>query len=237
MGLRARPQRTDKYGFVFNLRRHDFSEKTLLGRTIPGSGEDEVEQVLDMLANHPSTAHHICYQLAEYFVSDHPDEELVNSLAQTFLSSGGDIRQVLRALFHSAQFWDTRNSGNKFKTPYQYAISSIRATGQTIENGRPLLGFLYQQGMPLYGCLTPDGYKHTQDAWLNGDTMLRRLSFATALSNGSIKINDSPQRPDPLQIAATMGNNFSSRTREAVDRAPQRLRAALLLGSPESMRY
>jgi uncharacterized protein (DUF1800 family) len=236
-GFGRDPERTDRYGFLFNRRRHDFSDKTFLGHAVQGTGEDEVEEVLDILARHPSTARHICYQLAEYFVSDDPDEDLVNSLAQKFLSSGGDIREVLNTLFHSPQFWDRKNYGHKFKTPYQYVISSIRATGQKVDNFQPLLGALMQQGMPLYGCLTPDGYKHTQDAWLNPDSMLRRLSFATALSNGNVKINDNPLRVDPLALSESMGNHFSSQTDGAVKKAPERLKAAMLLGSPESMRY
>jgi uncharacterized protein (DUF1800 family) len=230
-------RRTDPYGFVFNVRRHDMSDQVFLGNTIPGQGQEEVEEALDILAHHPSTAHHICYQLAEYFVSDNPDEDLVKTLAQKFLSTDGDIREVLNTLFHSAQFWDQKNYGNKFKTPYQFIISSIRATGENVVNYLPLVGALMQQGMPLYGCLTPDGYKHTQDAWLNPDSMLRRLSFVTALSNGNIKINFDHQHVDASDLADTLGNALSPKTTDALDKAPVRLQAALILGSPDNMRY
>lgn len=183
----------DEYGFRFDPRRHDYSDKVFLGHTIKGSGEHEVEQALDILASSPATARHVSYELAQYFVADHPDPALVEVLARRYSQTGGDIRAVLETLFHSKQFWDAKNFGNKFKTPYQYVISAIRATGEPVQNVRPIYGMLYQLGMPLYGCPTPDGYKNTRDAWLNPDAMTRRLSFATVLASGRLPLN----RPMP----------------------------------------
>ena len=105
-------------------------------------------------------------------------------MAQRYLATDGDIRAVLETMFTSAEFWDPRNYGAKFKTPYEYVISCVRATGVPIRNFRPLSGTMQILGMPLYGCQTPNGYSNTQDAWLNPDAMMTRLSFATALGNG-----------------------------------------------------
>ncbi len=249
----------DPLGFYFDPTRHDFGAKVFLGHTITGSGIAEAEQALDILARSPATAHHISYELAQYFVADNPPTGLVDRLTRSYLRSDGDIRAVLEALFHSPEFWDQKYYGNKFKTPYQFVISAMRATAIEPRNFRPLMGELTQLGEPLYGCQTPDGYKDVQDAWLNPDAMMRRLSFATALGSGhlpvsrpiSFTLDDAamagahepadagswlPPAPEPDQLAETVGNRFSESTTTAVLEAPQQLRSSLLLASPEFMR-
>lgn len=187
-----------KYGFYFDAKRHDFSDKVFLGRVIKGSGIAEGEQAFDILAKSPATARHISYQLAQYFVADKPPQPLVDRLAQTFLATDGNIRDVLNTLFRSPEFWDRRYYNAKFKTPYQYALSAVRATGMEVTNFRPIVGFLQQAGMPLYGCLTPDGYKNTEAAWLNPDAITRRIGFATALAGGRLPLAGATVNPAPL---------------------------------------
>jgi len=121
-------------------------------------------------------------------VADDPPPKLVEQLARRFQQSRGNIREVLRVLFHSPEFWDAANFDNKFKTPYQYVVSATRASGIEVLNFRPLLGSMEQLGMPLYGCQTPDGYKNTQGAWLNPDAMVYRLNFATAFGSGKLPL-------------------------------------------------
>ena len=248
-GPRGRVEVT-KTGWFFDPRMHDFSDKQFLGHTIRGTGEGEGEQALDILAYHPSTAKHIAFQLAQYFVADDPDPALVDHLARRFMETRGDIREVLRALFRSPQFWEPKNVGAKFKTPYEYVVSAVRAVGVPVGNWRPLLGAMAQQGQPLYGCLTPDGWKNTRDAWLNPDAMTERLSFATALGSGHMRLQGNPDddvanqqmssprpRPEPIdpgRLLAVVGG-LSPKTRQAVDAAEPQLRAAMVLGSPEFM--
>jgi uncharacterized protein (DUF1800 family) len=246
----------DGYSFQFNSNRHDFSNKTFLNQNIIGSGIAEGEQALDLLSRHPSTARQISFKLAQYFVTDNPPKSLVNKLSKRFVASDGDIKLVLDTLFSSSEFWDSKYYGTKFKTPYQYAISSIRSTGTEISNPKPLNDFLKQQGMPLYGCPTPNGYKNTQDAWLNPDSLTRRINYATNLAKGKLPISAStttaPNSPlqiqsglpsaltipvvDPVKLAATLGNNFSTQTQQAISASNPDLRAALILGSPEFMK-
>ncbi len=251
-------QINDGSGFYFDPKRHDFSDKVFLGQQIKGSGQAEGEQALDILARSPATAHHISYQLAQYFVSDNPPTDLVKRLTQRYLTTNGNIRDVLFTLFHSSEFWDAKNFNAKFKTPYQYAISSVRATGLEVNNTKPIFNLLQQLAMPLYGCVTPDGYKNTQDAWLNPDAMTRRLNFATAIANGNVPIASIPKNSDPgtkiqvggnvapqanppmpldaVQLANTLGNLFSPTTENAIASSPEKIRATLILGSPEFMR-
>ncbi|HEV3114822.1 MAG TPA: DUF1800 domain-containing protein [Candidatus Binataceae bacterium] len=247
-------------GFYFDPARHDFGNKIFLGHTIEGSGMGEGQQALDILARNPATANHIAYELTQYFVADDPPPALVARLSATFLNTDGDIRAVLDALFHSPEFWDRKYYANRFKTPYQFVVSAVRAVGVSPRNFRPLLGTMAQLGEPLYACQTPDGYKFTQAAWLNPDAMMRRLSFATALGNGRLPLTTLPPEdgpeggaitpaamppprapainpPDPYELAATVGNSFTHQTAATVRESPPQLRAALILGSPEFMMH
>jgi uncharacterized protein (DUF1800 family) len=252
--------------FRFVPRRHDDGDKDWLGKHIGAQGQREGEFALDILAAHPATAHHISYELAQYFVNDAPPPALVDKLAKRFLDTQGDIREVLRTLFASPEFWSSAQLDSKFKTPYQYVVSAARATGMTITNIRPLLGALTQLGMPLYGCQTPDGYKNTEDAWLNPDALTRRINFATALASGRLPIaripdayidaaasNDMGQRQlaqvaktrtgdrsevvDADLLLDTLGTSISTATRTTVEKNASTLRAAMILGSPDFMRH
>lgn len=174
--------------FVFDMARHDDGSKQWLGQTIRADGRNEGEHALDVLAIHPATAHHLSFQLAQYFVADQPPTALVERLAQRYLDTQGDIRAVLDTLFHSPEFRSPANYGSKYKTPYQFTLSALRATGTPVQNIRPVLGTLAQLGMPLYGSQTPDGYKNTETAWLNPDALSRRINFATALGGGYLPL-------------------------------------------------
>ncbi|MGZ5200416.1 MAG: DUF1800 domain-containing protein [Telluria sp.] len=202
-GWTFQPQRMARFDetFRFDPKRHDQGEKTWLGHTIEPGGQREGEMALDVLAVHPATAHHISYQLAQYFVSDNPPPALVDRMASTWIATRGDIRSVLRTLFTSDEFMSPEAVGAKFKTPYQFVVSAVRASGIDVRNVQPLLGTMSQLGMPLYGCQTPDGYKNTQDAWLNPDALARRITFATALGAGRVALTAPP--PDLRAMSAS----------------------------------
>jgi uncharacterized protein (DUF1800 family) len=253
---RARGRDVSQGGFVFDSKRHDFSDKMLLGQIIRGSGMGEGERALDILARHPATARHISFKLAQYFVADEPPPALVTRLGLRFAETDGDIRAVLETLFHSPEFWDQKYYGNKFKTPYQYLVSAVRTADLPVIDHRPLYAMLLQLGMPLYGCPTPDGYKNTREAWLNPDAMTRRISFATALASGRLPLgrpntdsgfmrvnmagpqNESVPAGEPVNAVAlrqTLDNRLSPPTQAVIETAPKPLQAALILGSPDFM--
>ena len=220
-------------GFQFDGTRHDWGEKVFLGYTIAGLGEEEVERVLDILARHPSTARFISTKLAQYFVADNPPISLIERLSTTFNLTDGNIRAVLATLFSSPEFWDDRFVGQKFKTPYQYVIASLRSTATDTPPIKGVSNVLHKLGMPLYRCATPDGWDDAAATWMSPENIVRRVSFATALSQGRFR-RGRPVNPDRLQ--QTLGaTRFSERTQTIVDTSPRPLRAALLLGSPEMM--
>lgn len=227
---------SNKFGNNFNSARHDFSDKVLLGKTIKGRGEEEIEEALDMLSGHPSTAHHISYQIAQFFVSDEPPQVLVDRMSKKFLATDGDIKAVLSEMFHSQEFWDEKHRDSKFKSPYRYVVSVMRASNTDANNVVPIVQFLKQQGMPLYQCLTPDGYKHTEVAWLNSDALLNRLNFVTGLASGKIP-NLKPDLNGYEEVQQLLGRSASAATLAAVKSAPEQLKVSLVLGSPEFMKY
>jgi uncharacterized protein (DUF1800 family) len=200
-------------GFYFDSSRHDFQSKTFLGHTIAGAGLSEGEHALDILARSPATARHLSYQLAQYFVADDPPPALVDRMAARYTASDGEIRAVLETMFASGEFWERRYYRAKFKTPYEFVISSVRATGATVRNSRPLYGTMALLGMPLYGCQTPNGYANTQQAWLNPDAMMMRVSFATALGTGHLPLEHPPFRES--------AGGASIATRSAAAREPK----------------
>jgi uncharacterized protein (DUF1800 family) len=233
---------------IFEGTRHDYGPKVFLGRALQTRGKAEGEEALDILARSPATAHHIAFELAQYFVADTPPPALVQRLATRFLATGGDIREVLKMLFASAEFWGS--AGQKYKTPYEYVISAVRAVGVPVNDTRPLLGWMSRLGMPLYECQTPDGYKNTEEAWLSPDATLQRISFAIALARGSLPIGAEPDLAatetgrrsvpsvsvNPARLEEMFGSTLSSATREVVGVAARGLRASLILGSPDFMR-
>jgi uncharacterized protein (DUF1800 family) len=232
---------------VFEGARHDFSPKVFLGRPLQSRGKAEGEEALDILAKSPATARHIAFELAQYFVADEPPASLVEQLADRFQATDGNIRELLKALFASREFWDS--AGRKYKTPYQFVLSLVRAGGIPVGNTRPLLGAMTQLGMPLFGCLTPDGYKNTEEAWLSPDATTRRISLATAFARGNVAVTSFPigalpsffperqsHAIDAARLEEIFRSTLSDQTRGTVDEAPPGLRAALILGSPDFMR-
>lgn len=221
-------------GFRFDPRRHDHGVKHWLGREIKDAGVAEGEYALDVLAMQPATARHVSYRLAQYFVADEPPPALVERMARSWLATKGDLRAVTRTLLLSDEFLSAAAGQTKFKTPYQFVLSAVRASGVAVSDMRPLIGALKQAGMPLYGCLTPDGYKNTQQAWLNPDALTRRIALATALAAGRKPFT---QPVDPAALQDTLGPTVSPRTRALVAQAAPPLRAAMLLGSPDFMQH
>ena len=221
----------EQQGFFFFASRHDRQDKVFLGQQILADGIKEGEQALKILANHPATAHHISYELAQYFVADQPPESLVNHLAKKFLDSQGNIQLVMDALIHSQEFNDSQYFGQKFKTPYQYLVSLVRLGEIQQPNLKRLRGMLFQLSMPTYGCVSPDGYSNTQAAWLNPQAMLQRTGFARAIAKGILNQNS---RVESQQLAQNLGA-ISPHTKQVIEQTPVKLRTALMMGSPEAM--
>jgi uncharacterized protein (DUF1800 family) len=222
--------------YRFYPRRHDSSNKIFLGKRIDGGGEQEIEKALDILVASPATARHISYQLAQYFLADTPPKSIVDTCAQAFQNSGGNIKVVLQTLFASPEFWQPQYAQNKFKSPKRYLISVLRAADIQPTNYEPIFNYLKQAGQPLYGCLTPDGYKNTKEAWLNPDGLVKRISMATSIGSGRLK-GAAGQTPNPVRIKYALNHQLKTNTLALFNKTPPGMQAGLLLGSPEFMKY
>jgi uncharacterized protein (DUF1800 family) len=232
--LPANTKKGTPFTFFFNPNRHDSSPKTLLGKPITSSGEQEVEQALDMLAKNPATAKFISYKIAQRFVSDNPPAALVDRMKNRWLQTDGDIKAVMTTMLNSKEFWAPAAQRSKFKTPLEYVVSAARATGSNIEETKYLNGQLSGLGMPLYGCLTPDGYKNTREAWLNENSTIQRINFASHLASGR-GLSSKPQPIDILKLDRAIGPYLSVNTKTTITASKVSLQSALMLGSPDFM--
>jgi uncharacterized protein (DUF1800 family) len=155
------------------------------------------------------------------FVSDDPPPALVDRMTKTFLKKKGDIREVLRTMFKSPEFWSPDIYRAKVKTPLEFIVSAVRASGAQVDDARALVGTLNNMGMMPYGMQPPTGYSMKADVWVNSSALLGRMNFALGLAAGKIrgvKI-DSPAgttaagkevTTDPQQTLLTLENSLLS---------------------------
>jgi uncharacterized protein (DUF1800 family) len=222
-------------GFRFMPQLHDEGEKVVLGHRIKsGGGEHDGDEVLDLLANHPATARFISTKLVRRFVNDTPPQALVDRVTDTFRETHGDLRAVMTTILTSPEFLSADAYRAKVKSPFEFIVSAVRATGADISDARPIVRSMQQLGMPLYQCQPPTGYKDTADAWVNTGALVNRMNDALALASGrmpGVRISNAP----PAE--SVLAGNMSDTTRATIAKAtmpPQAL--ALALGSPEFQR-
>jgi uncharacterized protein (DUF1800 family) len=233
-------------GFRFEPRMHDRGEKVILGQRIKaGGGQEDGEKVLDILATHPSTARFIATKLARRFVSDDPPAALVQRASARFRDTHGDIREVVRTIVSSPEFFDNAAYRAKVKTPFEFVVSAARVSGANLSTTLPVVASLRELGMPLYGCQPPTGYADRADAWVNTGALLNRMNFALSLTEGRLggrrgageaAVAVSAQDSESL-IAIALAGDISAATRETVAKATTPAQVgALILGSPEFQR-
>jgi len=173
--------------FVFRPAIHDADAKTVLGtRLSAGRGIEDGEQVLDILARHPATARHIARKLVVRFVSDSPPPSLVDRCAGVFRKSDGDIRETLRCVVTSPEFFSKQAYRAKVKTPFELVASALRATGASLDNSPRSAQIVARLGQPIFGRLTPDGWPDRAEDWVNAGAMVNRVNFGLTLASGRV---------------------------------------------------
>ena len=173
--------------FLFRADTHDAAAKKVLGHPLEaGRGLEDGEEVLDLLARQPATARHLATKMAARFVADQPSPALVDRLAQVYLASGGDLRQMVVAIVQSPEFWARDAREQKIKSPFELTASALRALDAKVDDPRPLFAWIEKMGQPLYSYQAPTGYPDRADAWVNTGALLNRMNFGLQLAGGRI---------------------------------------------------
>jgi uncharacterized protein (DUF1800 family) len=225
--------------FVYRADTHDQGAKTVLGQRLPpNQGKKDGEDVLDLLARHPSTARFIATKLARRCVADDPPPAVVTRAADTFTQTSGDIAQVMESIFSTREFWNEAFGPRKIKTPHEYVVSGVRAVGGEITSSRAVLdgrgpSSLVVMGMPTYESLDPTGWSDRGTDWLpNPGSHLARMNFALGLVSQTqeglaVDIRPLIGKADPSDARAVteevdrriFGGTLSPETRAACTRA------------------
>ncbi len=187
---------------------HDDGEKRMLGQLIPrGGGAADLDRVVEIACSHPSTAHHLATKLVRRFVSEDVPASLVKEVAKVFAATGGDIKSLVRTILTSDEFKLAK--GLRFKRPFHYIASSLRALGADTHAHQPLIEYLLRMGQGPFQHPTPDGYPDRAAPWLG--TLLWRWNFAFALASNRV-----PAVKVALeQLAQAVGGSVNSGFRPA----------------------
>lgn len=173
--------------FLFAVNRHDNKEKTVLGKTFSANGGyEEGVELLKMLAHHPSAAKFISKKLAVRFVSDNPPQSLVDKMTKTFLAKDGDIKEVLITMVSSPEFWSKEVIRSKTKSPFELAISAIRALNIDIKQPFQLYNWVDRMGEKMYFYQAPTGFPDKGQYWINTGALLNRMNFGLAIASQRI---------------------------------------------------
>jgi uncharacterized protein (DUF1800 family) len=216
-------------GFVFRPAVHDAGEKVVLGHKLPaGRGIEDAEDVLDILAKSPATAHFIAFKLARHFVSDSPSTALVNRAAQVYLKTDGDIREVLRSIITSPEFFSQQAFHSKVKTPFEVVVSAERALDAPPDSTIRSAQLVAYMGQPIFGHQAPDGWPETGDAWMNTGAILNRINFGMGAAAGRLPgldirsvpsletVRSAPRESQVDAVVATILNGMVSPDTRAV---------------------
>src|SRR5258706_1686057 len=221
--------------FLYRPGLHDDGEKVVLGhRILPGGGPGDGERVLDILATHPATARFIATKLARRFISDEPPQSIIDRAAAVFLKTDGSIRETLRAIVTSPEFFSATAYRAKMRSPFEYVAAALRALNAETDADRPVLDAIGRMGQPVFGRISPDGYADRADQWLSSGAMIARFNFAIALATNRIKGTkidlarllsgvDEAKRDSVAAkfIRLTVSGDLSTQTRTVLDKTLQ----------------
>ena len=169
--------------FLFSGEKHDETEKIILGKKFPANGGyKEGTEALAMLAAHPSTAHFIASKLAAKFIADAPPTAVVDEMAKTFLATNGDIKEVLLTMVMHPGFWAKAKEKEKIKSPFELAVSAIRATGTEVVAPYQVFTWSEKMGQKFYFYQAPTGFPDRASFWINTGSLLNRMNFGMAIA-------------------------------------------------------
>src|SRR2546426_3263146 len=199
-------------GFVFRDWAHDHGTKHVFGLTFDDDGKDEGIQLLKFLANQHATMHHVSAKLCARFVADEPPDGCVDAAVAAWQKTRGDIRAVLRAIFTSPDFWTPQAARSKVKTPLEFVVSALRATGIEPDDTPRFAQLVARLGEPLYQQPAPTGYAETEAHWVNSGALLARMNAAVALAKECSSV---PMLDDHAQLVDMIDRQLMAGTMSA----------------------
>ena len=214
-------------GFIFRPEMHDAGEKIVLGHKLKANrGIDDGEDVLDIVSRHPSTAKYIATKLARRFISDNPPQAVIDRAAQVFMKTDGDIREVVRTIITSNEFYSQQAFRSKVKSPFEVVVSAMRAMNAAPDSTPRTAQMIAYLGQPIYGHQAPNGWPETGDAWMNTGAILNRINFGMAAAANRVpganvraipgvdSLSSAPrQKQVDAVISALLGGSASADTR------------------------
>jgi len=209
---------------------HEPGDRTIVGKRYGQQGEAQARAVLLDLAASPATARHLSFKLARHFAGDDPPPALVARLARTYSSSGGDLPALYRVLIESPEPWVSKPL--KFKNPWEWTVSALRAVGSREIDAKASAGVLKQLGQPTWQPGSPAGWDDVAASWAGPDALVRRVEVAQRIAEKAGSSIDARSLAERLYP-----NSLGEATRTAIARAESPSEGlALLLVSPEFLR-
>jgi uncharacterized protein (DUF1800 family) len=229
-GLNAETNGTETNGFVFRPLLHEPGTRNIMGKNYSQTGKAQAEAILTDLASSQATATHLATKLARHFVSDNPPASLVDKLAQAYMSGNADLTKVYRALIEASESWIATPA--KFKTPWEWQISSLRALGKQNLDNIKIGQILNQLGQQTWKPGSPAGFDDIAATWAGPNALLRRVELVQRLVAPLGDKLDARILADKVLLGA-----ISQQTRNAISRSESASTGlALLLVSPEFLR-
>jgi uncharacterized protein (DUF1800 family) len=215
---------------VFRDQAHEPGVRTVMGVRYDQGGRQQSATILADLAAKPQTARFVCTKLARHFTADDPSPALVARLEKAWMGSGGDLARVAEALIEAPEAWAPAET--KFKSPYDFIVSSYRAAGTAPRAFGQVGPILTSLGQKPFDPGSPKGFPDDAMSWAAPDGIVKRMQFAQGFAAQAV------QGRDPKTLAAdALGARLTPATATAVARAESRPEGfALLLMSPEFQR-
>jgi uncharacterized protein (DUF1800 family) len=216
--------------FQFAEMLHEPGSRAIVGKRYDQNGEAQARAVLLDLAASPATAKHLSTKLARHFAGDDPPPALVDRLSKAYLASGGDLPTVYRALIDSPEAWAPQPV--KFKNPWEWSVSALRAIGLRELEPQMAAGVLKQLGQPTWQPGSPAGWDDIAASWAGPDALVRRVEVAQRLADRAGSNVDARALAEKL-----FPGSLSEAARTAIARAESPAEGLeLLLVSPDFVR-
>ncbi len=202
-------------GFMFRERAHEPGARTIMGKHYPDAGQGQALAVMKDLAASPHTAHHLALKIARHFVADAPPPALVERLRRSWLDTGGQLGEVARTLIASPEAWDA--PALKFKTPYEFMLSSWRAADTAPTDIATIAPVLAAMGQKAFCAPSPKGWPEEAAVWCAPDAVIKRMAWSEAFAGAATGDRD------PVQLAeGALGARLTPLVAKTIARAETR---------------